>query len=82
MQVNPADPGSAISGQLVQDALTATRACGFVQKLAADGHEPEYFGDVVTPDDADEVLLRWRLDDGQMRVIYGDLSAETVSAAG
>jgi hypothetical protein len=81
LTVDPADPSSFISRELMQDTMTVSMACVFVQKLAADGHEPAYFGDVVGPEDADEVLLRWKLDDGQMRVIYGDLRAETVAAS-
>lgn len=52
----------------------------YFMKLVREGHEPEYFGDEVTPADADKVLLRWRLDDGQMRVVYGDLRVETIPA--
>jgi hypothetical protein len=40
--------------------------------------DPEYFGDAVTPMDADEVLMRWNLDSEHRRVIYGDLRIETV----
>ena len=29
-------------------------------------------------DDADDVLMQWRVDAGHMRVIYGDLTIETV----
>ena len=46
--------------------------------LEMQGREPEYFGDSVTVADADKVLLRWRLDDGRIRVIYGNLRVETV----
>ena len=74
-----ADPVSAVVGALGDDALKLSMACAFVQKLAADGYEPEYFGDVVTPDYPDDVLLRWTLPDGQVRVIYGDLRAETLA---
>jgi hypothetical protein len=49
-------------------------------KLARDGRTPEYFGDEVTPGDADKILMRWQLDDGQVRVIYGDLRIETLPA--
>lgn len=49
----------------------------YYMKLVKEGHEPEYFGDSVTAEDADKVLLRWKLDDGQTRVIYGDLRVET-----
>jgi hypothetical protein len=50
----------------------------YYMKLVRDGREPEYFGDEVTPADSDKVLLRWQLDDGQVRAVYGDLHAETL----
>lgn len=75
------DPASAVIGALAGDTLKLSMACGFVQKLAADGREPEYFGESVTADDSDKVLLRWELDDGEVRVIYGDLRVETRSAS-
>jgi hypothetical protein len=80
LEIDPEDPGSVFNTGLVQDCMTVTVACGFCRQLAADGHEPEYFGDIVTPEDADEVLLHWRLDDSQMRVVYGDLRVETLPA--
>jgi hypothetical protein len=49
----------------------------YYMKLVREGHEPEYFGDQVKPGDADKILMRWKLDDGGTRVIYGDLHAET-----
>jgi len=52
----------------------------FYMKLVRDGCEPEYFGDEVTAADADQVLVRWKQDAGRMRVIYGDLHAETLPA--
>ncbi len=38
-----------------------------------------YNGKTVTPKDATKVLVRWQLDDGDYRVIFGDLSSATVS---
>jgi hypothetical protein len=35
---------------------------------------------VVTPQDADKVLMRWKLSDNQYRVLFGSLHAETVDA--
>jgi hypothetical protein len=66
---------------MMQTALEVASGCAYYMKLVRQGSEPEYFGKTVTADDADEVLLRWRLDDGNMRVIYGDLHVETVPAA-
>ena len=39
-----------------------------------------YYGQTVTPKDKEKVLLRWKLDNGQYEVIFGDLRAETISA--
>ncbi len=59
-------------------ALEITTGCMYYMQLVRDDRQPEYFGATVTADDAEEVLVRWRLDDGQTRVIYGDLHAETL----
>jgi len=50
------------------------------KSLVDESKEPIYNGDTVGPDDADKVLLRWKLDDGQYRVIFGDLHTDTVTA--
>ena len=39
-----------------------------------------YHGKTVGPSDKNKVLLRWKLDDGRYEIIFGDLSAETVTA--
>ena len=75
------DLANPLSKELLEASMTIAQACGFCQKLAQDGRNPEYFGDSVAPGDAGDVLLRWRLADGQMRAIYGDLHAETLPAA-
>jgi hypothetical protein len=62
-----------------QAALRIMPAAMFYQKLANDGHNPEYFGSKVKPGDAAAVLLRWHLDEQHDRVIYGDLRGETIA---
>jgi len=52
----------------------------FYELLVKESKEPAYYGETVGADDADKVLMRWKLDDGQYRVIFGDLSAKTVTA--
>jgi len=52
----------------------------FYMMLTQEKKEPAYYGKVVTPKDADKVLLRWKLSDNQYRVIFGGLHAETVDA--
>ncbi|UCG31672.1 MAG: hypothetical protein JSU68_08385 [Phycisphaerales bacterium] len=67
--------------QMIQRLMPLYAGAKFYQELLRDGAEPEYFGATVTPGDADAVLVRWRVDSGRIRVIYGDLSAETQSTA-
>jgi outer membrane lipoprotein-sorting protein len=52
----------------------------FYMTLVQDGNEPAYHGNSVGPDDADFVLLRWKISDDEYRVILGDLTTENVSA--
>ena len=42
--------------------------------------EAIYYGPSVAAADANKVLLRWKLDDGQYRVIFGDLRIDDISA--
>ncbi|MBP7049744.1 MAG: hypothetical protein KBE65_01880 [Phycisphaerae bacterium] len=51
----------------------------FYEGLARGNKDPAYYGETVKPGDADKVLLRWRLDDGQYRAVFGDLSSRTVT---
>jgi hypothetical protein len=44
-----------------------------------DGKDRAYYGETVTPKDADKVLMRWKVSDSEYRVIFGDLHAETVT---
>ena len=53
---------------------------GFYGTLVDDKKEPAYYGQSVTPEDANAVLLRWKVSDSEYRVIFGDLSARTVTA--
>ena len=34
---------------------------------------------IITPKDADKVLMRWKVSDNEYRIIFGDLHAETVT---
>ena len=52
----------------------------FYEELVEKNKEPAYYGEKIDPGDSDKVLLRWKLDDGQYRVIFGDLSAKTITA--
>jgi outer membrane lipoprotein-sorting protein len=52
----------------------------FYMTLVTDKKEPVYYGESVGPDDADMVLLKWKVSDDHYRVIFGDLSAEDLTA--
>jgi len=61
--------------------LLITRApADFYETLINENKEPVYYGETVEPGNLSKVLLRWKLDDGRYRVIFGDLSAKTVTA--
>jgi hypothetical protein len=64
------------------DTLMPIQGAGmFYAMLVKDKKDPAYYGNVVTPQDATQVLLRWKVSDDQYRVIFGNLHAETVDAA-
>ena len=67
----------------IDDAKVSTLKYGaqYYERLRADGKEAVYNGPAVTAADADKVLLRWKLDDNQYRVIFGDLRIANVAAA-
>ncbi|WP_165227826.1 hypothetical protein [Aquisphaera insulae] len=52
----------------------------WINSLQRDFPEAVYNGKTVTPRDAGKVLVRWQLDDGDYRVIFGDLTSATVPA--
>ncbi|MHC4545917.1 MAG: LamG-like jellyroll fold domain-containing protein, partial [Planctomycetota bacterium] len=51
----------------------------FYMTLVQDGNEPAYYGDKVTPEFPHAVLMRWKIEDGKYRVIFGDLTVEDVT---
>jgi hypothetical protein len=53
----------------------------WINAIQRDFPEGVYNGKTVTPQDATKVLVRWQLDDGDYRVIFGDLTTATVSPA-
>ena len=64
----------------MMDAILPVYPIGlFYMTLVDDQKEPVYYGETVGPDDTNKVLLRWKLENGQYRVIFGDLSARSVT---
>jgi len=67
--------------KLMERIMTLQSIGFFYRTLVEDKKEPVYYGESVGPDDADKVLMRWKVSDNEYRVIYGDLHIETVTPA-
>jgi hypothetical protein len=52
----------------------------FYMTLVTDKKEPVYYGESVGPENADMVLLKWKVSDDHYRVIFGDLTAKDLTA--
>jgi hypothetical protein len=65
----------------LRDALLPLHGIGiFYAQLVRKAKDPAYYGETVTPKDADKVLLRSKVSDNEYRVIFGDLHIETVTS--
>lgn len=69
----------AVAQQAQQEVVPITALAMFHMKLQQDKKDPAYYGEQVTPDDVDSVLMRWKLDNGQYRVVFGDLTVTEMS---
>jgi hypothetical protein len=54
--------------------------CLFYAKLDKKEKDPAYYGNKVTANDANEVLMRWKVSDDEYRVIFGNLTEKNISA--
>jgi outer membrane lipoprotein-sorting protein len=52
----------------------------FYDKLIREKKDPAYYGGSLTVNDTDKVLVRWKLSKDRYRVVFGSLTAKTVSA--
>jgi len=66
--------------QITAKAITLQGPFLFYNKLAQEGKEPAYYGDKVTTKFGESVLMRWKVSDGNYRVIFGDLTTADVTA--
>jgi hypothetical protein len=69
------------AGHDLEALFTIRSACDFHEELVSQDRDVRYYGDSVTATDFERILMRWRLDDGSYRVIFGDLRVATVTAA-
>lgn len=63
-----------------EECQAATRGLGHLNGVQRHNPDSAYHGETVGPADKDKVLLRWKLRDGDYRVVFGDLRTETVKA--
>jgi hypothetical protein len=75
------DRYDSAAGKDLESLFAMRSACNFYRDMLSSDRDVAYYGDEVTSRDFDHILLRWRLEDGSYRVIYGDLRAETLSPA-
>ena len=52
----------------------------YYKRLVRLKKEPAYYGDKVTVEDSDKVLMRWKISDDQYRVVLGNLTRKSVTA--
>ncbi len=65
----------------MMDVMMPIQGIGtFYMTLTQEKKDPAYYGKTVTPEDADQVLMRWKVSDTEYRVIFGSLHVETVTA--
>ncbi|MCP4712061.1 MAG: hypothetical protein GY869_25855, partial [Planctomycetes bacterium] len=61
-----------------QIVINIQSTCMFAGEVIGNDNDLVYYGETVTAADVDKVLLRWQTGEDEYRVIFGDLSAETV----
>ncbi len=64
----------------MENILSIQGACMFYGNLVKENKDVAYYGDKVTAQDTDKVLMRWKISDNEYRIIFGDLSTLDVSA--
>jgi hypothetical protein len=74
------DPNMPVSKEQIEKTTVIQATCRFYAKIIEDYNDVVYYGEKITPEDSDLVLLRWKISDTEYRVIFGDLTAENVSA--
>ena len=63
----------------MENMLSIQGACLFYGNLLKENKDAAYYGDKVTPQDVEKVLMRWKISEDKYRVIFGDLSTLDVS---
>lgn len=60
--------------------LDISFAAFFYDKLIREKKDPAYYGDQLTVEDSDKVLVRWKISKNRYRVVFGNLTRKTVTS--
>lgn len=60
--------------------MTMQTPTTFYMQLVQQDKDPAYYGDKVSAEDTEAVLLRWKVSDTEYQVIFGDLTTKNVTA--
>jgi outer membrane lipoprotein-sorting protein len=77
------DAGQVIKGEekeLKEKTYDLFFASAFYDKLILEKKDVVYYGDNLTVEDSDKILVRWKTSKNRYRVIFGDLTRKTVTA--
>jgi hypothetical protein len=55
-------------------------ASAFYDKLIREKKDVAYYGDKISVEDSDKVLMRWKISSGRYRVVFGNLTRKSVTA--
>jgi outer membrane lipoprotein-sorting protein len=66
--------------RMMSNMMSIPATCAFYAELVNENKDAAYYGDRVTAEDADSVLMRWKVSEDQYRIIFGDLSTVDVTA--
>ena len=69
-----------LSKEEVEKGITIQSTCSFYAALDQADKDVAYYGDKVTVEDFNKVLMRWKISENEYRVIFGDLTTENVTA--
>jgi outer membrane lipoprotein-sorting protein len=79
-EIKQIEGDEARAQKIVEVMMPLQTLGGFYATLVQGQKDPAYYGKIVTPGDAGQVLLRWKTADNEYRVLFGDLHGETVTA--
>jgi len=74
------EPSQEETQKLINKMMLLQAPYIFYNQLVQENKDPAYYGDRVTAEDADAVLMRWKVSDDEYRVIFGDLKTGNVTA--